>query len=140
MERLYGRIILSVILGGLLLPFVIGLINMFIMPFCKNSALKKAKLDGHVVKAKHVKNIYAEGDDIATAGYILGVYEYTVDSKKYKYQGQYMITPPNEEILYYKTNPRKAKTEVQFGSLEGGKGLIFLIISIIVFFGSFFVL
>ena len=141
MERLYGRIILSIMLSGLSLPFIIGLINMFVMPFCKNSALKKAKLDGHVVKAKHIKNIYAQGDDISKRGSdILGIYEYTVGSKKYKFRGYYVGTPPNIEILYYKTNPKKARPDVQFGFLEGGKSLIFVIVSIIIFLGSFFVL
>mgnify|MGYP004686674985 CR=1 FL=1 len=141
MERLYGRIILSVVLASVISFIIIGIINMFIMPFYKSSALKKAELNEHVIKAKKMKTIHPDGmEERKTAGYIVGVYEYEVDSKKYRYKGKYVTTPPQIETLYYKNNPKSAKPEFQFGFLEDSKYLIFLVVLFIVFWGSFFVL
>ena len=107
------------------------LLNEFVMPFLRKKALRKAKESGHVVEASWIDSLYARGDDTST--WVLGVYEYTVNGRKYKYKGRFYPDCPLQITLFYKRNPRKAKTKLDFGFVESWETvfLVMLVVSVI---------
>ena len=107
------------------------LLNKFVMPFRRNTALRKAWDSGHVVKATLKKLLHSKGED--TARWVLGVYEYTVNGREYIYKGRFYPDCPTEITLFYKINPRKAKRELHFGYIEDEWKIILAIFTLIFF-------
>lgn len=138
MNDLLTKIITSLGVGFIAgLPVSWGLkmmYNSFIAPFKRKELLVKARDEGRMVVGHLVDFHFHQSSENAGqyANKVYGVYEFEVDGKKYKYKGWFSGMPSEEKLLYYKHNPQKACEEHEFGVLESGSFLIFIIAVILV--------
>lgn len=110
------------------------LYNSFIAPFKRTKLLIKAREEGRMVVGHLVDFHFHQSNENAGVyeNKVFGVYEFEVKGKKYKYKQWMSGMPPEEKLLYYKKNPNKACEEQDFGILEGGFLLRFLIAVILI--------
>lgn len=89
---------------------------------------------GRVISAKRieVKGPYYLGRGNTRDSYA-GVYEYKYRGDRYTCRLMYSGRPPMQETLYFKNNPAKATNEFEFGKMESGKFVIFLIFTVVSF-------
>ena len=126
MIDLFGKIqtnlIFATIITMLCSPLIIFFLEALIMPFKKKEELKKAKDKGNVVIANLVRtsNYTPSTYDDPFDRFTVLEYEYWYENKKYKYKvrSHWDMNPTKSIKLYFKSNPAKAKDEVQFGGVE----------------------
>lgn len=133
-----ARIVVALFFGLIGYGVVLAFINMFIMPFTKEKELQKAHEKGRVITANFLKSIHPKGAGSASEPRIWGIYEYQYNGKKYKYKNVYGISPPCQETLYFKKNPKNAKNRVSFGRMENGKFMLYLMMSLLIFISTWF--
>lgn len=133
MGDLFGTLIWSAIVGGVMTVIIVSFINIFIMPFRKNREWNDAVNSGRVIVAKRIKYRYPAGEDFLTDNYVWGYYQYEYGNKKKKITMRFPSVPPETIELYYKKNPAKATTVTKFGRMENGGFKIFLIMTLISF-------
>lgn len=92
-------------------PIFIFLRKLFYGPFINKKLVEKAKAKGNIVTASLV-NYFSlhdhSGQFKRTTGEEMGIYEYEVNGRKYKYRLMSFNTLPKEITLYYLYRPRKA--------------------------------
>ncbi|MBQ2946319.1 MAG: hypothetical protein IJE04_00515 [Bacilli bacterium] len=100
------------IVGAIVItPIFIFLRKLFYGPFINKKLVEKAKAKGNIVTArliKHYDQYDHSGQFSRTTGKEIGVYEYEVNGRKYKFRSISINRLPREITLYYLNNPRKA--------------------------------
>lgn len=93
-------------------PIFIFLRKLFYGPFINKKLVEKAKSKGNIVTARFVKHYdaydYNRNGKYQVNGKEIGVYEYEVNGRKYKFRSISINGLPREITLYYLNNPRKA--------------------------------
>ncbi len=145
MEELFGaimtRVFVSAFFAGAATLVICFILNAVVMPFTRLKGISKAEAEGRTAKAMLIKTITPYVVDTSESGIHTttdGIYQYEVNGKKYQYKGHYHRTPPTEEKLYYRKDPRKARTSAEYGKLESEWKTIFLVLSIVSFVATFF--
>ena len=138
MGMLNGTIVVMILkslFGGLIgFAFIAIIINGLIMPFQKKKALEDAIKDERVITAKRYDWKRPRGEENRFENYIWGYYSYEYgNNRTRKFRLSFYGTPPETLTLYYKKNPAKARTEKNFGNMESGYLLIFIITTFISF-------
>ena len=122
-----GHLIFGTITGCVTGFMIICFINIFILPFRKELEWNAAVNAGRVITAKLIKCRYPTGDDYLTDNFVYGYYQYEYgNNRKKKILIRCISEAPETIELYYKKNPKRAKTAVKFGSMENGAGAIIL--------------
>lgn len=138
MNELLTKIITSLgvgLIAGLPVSWILKVIyNSFIAPFKRTKLLIKAREEGRMVVGHLVDFHFHQSNENAGIyeNKVYCVYEFEVDGKKYRYKQWLSGMPSDEKLLYYKHNPKKACEEHNFGILESGCFLLFIIAVVLV--------
>ena len=124
----------------LLCAMIVVFLNMFVMPFTRLKGIPKAEAEGRVVIARLVRVNKPQVADWADkrADY-MGIYEYQVNGKKYRYRERFWDDPPKELRLLYRKDPSTARIMMKYGRLESEWKVIYPVCAAVVFVVSLFV-
>lgn len=92
-------------------PIFIFLRKLFYGPFINKKLIEKAKEKGNIITARLIKHYDQHNHNkngMTVTGKEIGVYEYEVNGRKYKYRLLTINGLRQEITLYYLKNPRKA--------------------------------
>lgn len=92
-------------------PVFIFLRKLFFGPFTNKKLVERAKSKGNVITARLVDHYSLNnhsGNHIKMTGEEMGIYEYEINERKYKYRFMSFNALPQELTLYYLNNPKKA--------------------------------
>lgn len=147
MDDLYAlimtRAFISALAAGVLTIAICFVLNLIVMPFTRLKGVSKAEAEGRVVRAVLVKTHMPGNYDSNESGVhtlYTGVFQYEYKGKTYKYRGNYYRFPPSEEKLYFRSDPSKARTDAEYGRLESEWKMIFPVLMVCCFIGTFFLL
>lgn len=134
--------ILFGVVGTLIYCFIVAA---FVRPYRQLKAFSTVNLKGEKIQSSPPKSVVAKNvdfiyrnsrDDLFDVTF--GIYEYTVDGRKYRYKEQFR-TPnvPDTITLYYRKDPSKAQNKNDFGGVENDWLPMFGILSLIGFLLTF---
>lgn len=122
-------------------PIFIFLRKLFYAPFINKKLIEKAKVKGNVIVARlvnHYDKYDHSGKYQRMTGKEIGIYEYEVNGRKYKYKFISINTLPKEITLYYLNNPKKATIQKELFITQRSPWISsFLIICLICWIISF---
>lgn len=137
---LFTRVFIAALIAVIITIIICFLLNTIIMPFTRLKGIKKAELKGRMVHAILTKTITPYIVDNSESGIhtsIDGIYQYEYKGKKYQYKGHFHRTPPTDIKLYFRNDPSKARTDLEYGRLESEWKIIFVISLIVIFISTF---
>lgn len=141
MAVIMTRLFVAAAAAGAATVVICFLLNALVMPFTQLKGVKKAQESGRAITATLVKAIHPNVMDVLEEGVqssVDGIYEYTYRGRKYRFKGHYRGMPPQEETLYFRKDPSKARPAILYGKLESEWKLIFLVLIAAAFVGTFF--
>lgn len=143
MDDLVTRLVVVAFYSGIGTLVISLFCNIFILPFTKIKDMEKAKKEGRVVTATLVSMVQPNTngyDDFDAGGRlaILGKYQYLYNGRRYRYSGLFDGVPPREIQLYFRKDPKKARSAQHFARLESEWKLIFLVLTALGFVVTFF--
>lgn len=145
MEELFAlmmtRVFIAILIAGAATLVICFLLNALVMPFTRLKGVKKAEEEGRSVTAVLIKAITPYVVDPTESGIHTstdGIYQYEVNGRIYRYKGHYDVIPPTEEKLYYRKDPSKARTSVEYGRIESEWKFILIALGAIAFVATFF--
>lgn len=145
MEELFGwlmtHVFIAAVVAGAATLVICFLLNLFVMPFTSIKGVKKAEKEGRCVEAILVEIVFPRGlqnDESGVHTSTDGIYKYEYKGKTYRYRGHYISTPPTQEKLYFRRNPKKARPSVKYGRLESEWKVIFITLMVLALVVTFF--
>lgn len=143
MDDLVTRLVVVAFYSGIGTLAICLFCNIFILPFTKVKDMEKAKKDGRVVTARLVSMVHPNTngyDDFDAGGRlaIQGKYQYVYKGRLYKYSGLFDGVPPREIQLYFRKNPKKARTAQHFARVESEWKPLFVVLTAIGYVVTFF--